>query len=221
MISILIPIYNGIEFIDESVNSVINQTFTQWELLIGINGYSKNSEIYKIAKKYETKCIKGKIRVFDFCNLKGKSFTLNELVKFCSYDYIALLDVDDIWNRNKLMEQSKFLNEYDVIGSKCIWFGKRPGIIPEIPTGDISNYDFLTLNPIINSSSIIKKELCYWNEVVLDDYDLWLRIRKLNKKFYNCPEILVLHRIHNDSFYNSKGNHKLVNALLEKYKEYK
>jgi glycosyltransferase involved in cell wall biosynthesis len=221
MISILIPIYNGIEFIDESVNSVINQTFTDWELLIGINGYSKNSEIYKTAKKYETKCKKGKIRVFDFYNLKGKSATLNELVNFCSYDYIALLDVDDIWNRNKLMDQSKFLNEYDVIGSKCIWFGGRPGIIPEIPTGDISNYDFLTLNPIINSSSIIKKELCYWNEVVLDDYDLWLRIRKLNKKFYNCPEILVLHRIHNNSFYNSKGNHKLVNALLEKYKEYK
>ena len=52
MISILIPIYNGIEFIDESVNSVINQFFTDWELLIGINGYPKNSEVYKIAKKY-------------------------------------------------------------------------------------------------------------------------------------------------------------------------
>jgi glycosyltransferase involved in cell wall biosynthesis len=221
MISILIPIYNGIEFIDESVNSVIHQFFTDWELLIGINGFPKNSETYKIAKKYETKCIKGKIRVFDFHNLQGKSATLNELIKFCSYDYIALLDVDDIWNCNKLFVQSDFLHKYDVIGSKCIWFGKTPGIIPEIPVGDISEYDFTLVNPIINSSSIIRKELCYWNEVVLDDYDLWLRIRKLNKKIYNCPEILVLHRIHNNSFYNSKGNHKLVSKLLEKYKEYK
>ena len=221
MISILIPIYNGIEFIDESVNSVINQFFTDWELLIGINGYPKNSETYNIAKTYETKCTKGKIRVFDFHNLTGKSATLNELIKFCSYDYIALLDVDDVWNRNKLFVQSDFLHKYDVIGSKCIWFGKRPGIIPEIPIKDITDYDFTLVNPIINSSSIIRKELCYWNEVILDDYDLWLRIRKLNKKFYNCPEILVLHRIHKDSFYNSKGNHKLVGKLLEKYKEYK
>ena len=46
MISILLPIYNGIEFIDESVQSVINQTYTEWELLIGINGHFKNSELY-------------------------------------------------------------------------------------------------------------------------------------------------------------------------------
>ncbi len=39
MISILIPIYNGIEFIDESIHSVINQTFNNWELLIGVNGH--------------------------------------------------------------------------------------------------------------------------------------------------------------------------------------
>ena len=50
MISILIPIYNGVEFIEESVSSVLNQTYDQWELLIGINGHSQDSEVYKIAK---------------------------------------------------------------------------------------------------------------------------------------------------------------------------
>ena len=55
MISILIPIYNGIEFIEESVSSVLNQTYEQWELLIGINGHPENSDIYKIAKEYEKK----------------------------------------------------------------------------------------------------------------------------------------------------------------------
>ena len=45
MFSILLPIYNGIEFIEESVNSVINQTYKEWELLILINGHPENSDI--------------------------------------------------------------------------------------------------------------------------------------------------------------------------------
>ena len=49
MISILIPIYNGIEFIDESVSSVIQQTFKEWELIIGINGHPKNSDVFLTA----------------------------------------------------------------------------------------------------------------------------------------------------------------------------
>lgn len=220
MISILIPIYNGIDFIDESVSSVINQSFTNWELLIGVNGHPENSNIYKIAKKYEIKCAKNKIRVFDLYDIKGKSNTLNKLLEFCSYNYIAILDVDDIWHASKLIIQSKFLKLYDVVGSNCMWFGDRPGIIPKIPVGDITNYDFTIVNPIINSSSIIKKELCHWNGDIigLNDYEMWLRIRNLNKKFYNCPEVLVLHRIHQNSFYNSKGNHKLVKSLLNNFK---
>jgi len=220
MISILIPIYNGIEFIDESIHSVINQTFDNWELLIGVNGHPMDSEIFKIAKTYETKCEQGKIRVFDFYNIKGKSATLNEMVTLCSYDYVAILDVDDIWRPNKLQIQVPFLKHFDVIGSNCMWFGDKPGIIPKIPVGDISNFDFTSVNPIINSSSIIRKQFCHWDEnmIGLNDYDMWLRIRQLKRKFYNCPEVLVLHRIHSNSFYNAKGNHKLVEGLLQKYK---
>lgn len=209
------PIYNGIEFINDSVSSVLNQSFEKWELLIGINGHSENSEIYKSAKDFES--ISDKIRVFDFYKIKGKSNTLNEMIKFCNYDYVAILDVDDIWHYQKLEFQSKLLNTYDVIGSNCIWFGDRPGIVPQIPTGDISNFDFSLVNPIINSSSIIKKELCYWNENGIEDYDLWLRLRGENKKFFNFKEILVEHRIHSSSAFNSKGNHNKVDNLLKNY----
>jgi glycosyltransferase involved in cell wall biosynthesis len=212
MISILIPIYNGIEFIDESVSSVLNQTYDQWELLIGINGHPQDSEVYKIAKEYENKC--NKIRVFDFYTIRGKSNTLNEMIKFCNYNYVAILDVDDIWHPQKLDIQSQLLNKFDVIGSNCIWFGNRPGVVPQIPTGDISNTDFSIVNPIINSSSIIRKELSYWNENGIEDYDLWLRLRKQNKKFFNFKEILVKHRIHNASAFNSKGNNNKVDSLL-------
>jgi len=212
MISILIPIYNGIEFIEESVSSVLNQTNEQWELLIGINGHPQNSHVYLTAKEYEKK--RDKVRVFDFYNIRGKSNTLNEMIRFCNYNYVAILDVDDIWHPQKLEIQSQLLNKFDVIGSNCVWFGNRPGVVPQIPTGDISNIDFSIVNPIINSSSLIRKELSYWNENGIEDYDLWLRLRKQNKKFFNFKEILVKHRIHNASAFNSKGNDNKVDSLL-------
>lgn len=215
------PIYNGIEFIEESVSSILNQTYDQWELIIGINGHPENSDVYKIAKEYENISGKaeqtlGKIRVYDFYKIKGKSRTLNAMIHYCKYNYVALLDVDDIWHEQKLEVQSQLLNHYDVIGSNCVWFGDRPGIIPSIPIGDISKFDFSMVNPMINSSSIIRKELCYWNTHWdgIEDYDLWIRLRKSNKLFFNCKAILVKHRIHNDSAFNAKGNNDKVNNLL-------
>ena len=213
MISILMPIYNGIEFINESVNSIITQSFNEWELIIGINGYPPNSEVFRLAKQYEN--IDLRIKVYDLLNIKGKANALNRMVTLCNFNHIALLDVDDIWQYKKLEIQSKFLNKYDVIGANCIWFGDIEGVVPKIPIYDFSNFNFAEVNPIINSSSIIKKELCYWNEYGIEDYDLWIRLRKLNKKFYNCPEILVKHRIHKKSAFNSKGNNNKVIPLLQ------
>jgi glycosyltransferase involved in cell wall biosynthesis len=212
MISILIPLYNGVEFINEAVLSILNQTYSQWELLIGVNGHLPESSVYLTAKAFEK--ISDKIRVFDFYQLKGKSNTLNHMLEFCNYNYIALLDVDDIWLPKKLEIQSKLLGIYDVIGTKCVWFGEKSGSVPNIPVGDISKYNFGNGNPIINSSCIIRKELCYWNENGIEDYDLWLRLKKAGKKFFNCKTILVKHRIHSDSAFNAQGNGKKVNALL-------
>jgi len=215
MISILIPIYNGIEFIDESVSSVLNQTYDKWELLIGVNGHPENSEVYKTAKQYEGKAL-DKIRVFDFNTIKGKSNTLNEMLLFCNYNYVAILDVDDIWHPQKLELQSEQLEKNDVIGSNCVWFGDISGVVPGIHVGDISDFNFSLVNPIINSSSIIRKELCYWNKMWdgVEDYDLWLRLRNQNKRFFNFREILVQHRIHSSSAFNSKGNDNKVDSLL-------
>lgn len=216
MISILIPVYNGIEYIDESVSSVISQTYDKWQLIIGINGHFKNSQIFQQAKQYES----DKIKVIDMYTINGKSAALNEMVKQCSYDYVAILDVDDIWHPEKLRVQIQYLQSYDVIGSNCIWFGDINDIIPQIPQLDISDFDFKQVNPIINSSSIIRKDLCWWDENIhsgVEDYDLWIRLRLLRCKFYNCPEILVKHRIHQTSAFNSKGNHNAVPELLAKY----
>jgi glycosyltransferase involved in cell wall biosynthesis len=212
MISILIPIYNGIEFINDSVTSVLMQTYGDWELLIGVNGHNQNSEVYKKAKIYES--LDKRIKVFDFYNIRGKSNTLNEMIKHCTYNFIALLDVDDIWHYKKLELQSKLLSNYDIIGSNCVWFGDIENVVPKIPVNDFSNFNFIEVNPIINSSSIIRKELCHWNENGIEDYDLWLTLWKQKRRFFNCPEILVKHRIHKASAFNSKGNNDKVTPLL-------
>ena len=211
MISILMPIYNGIEFIDESVGSILNQTFSDWELIIGINGLPENSDVFKKANEYKSE----KVNVLDFFTIKGKANALNEMIKYCNYDYVALLDVDDIWHDKKLEKQVPFIEKYDVVGSRCIYFGDINGVVPYNPVGDISMFDFFRINPIINSSCIIRKELCYWNHEWngVEDYDLWLKLQKQEKTFYNCSELLVKHRIHKTSAFNANGNNNLVGDL--------
>ena len=208
------PIYNGIEFIDESVTSIKKQTFKEWELIIGINGHQPGSDVYKKAKKYENE----QIKVIELHPIKGKSDALNAMLEHCENNWIALLDVDDIWKPTKLESQLKFMKEYDVIGTKCQYFGDST-VVPNIPVGYISNFDFFKVNPIINSSCLVKKELCWWDKEWwgIEDYDLWLRLRKQKMRFYNVETIEVLHRIHKQSAFNAQGNNNSVKNLLNQY----
>lgn len=218
MISILIPIYNGIEYINDSVSSVLDQTFQDWEIIIGINGHFENSSIYRIAKNYED--LDPRIHVYDMYEIKGKSNALNNMIAYCTYDWIAILDVDDIWFSNKLEKQLPFMKSYDVIGTQCVYFEGLEGTVPKIPVGDISNFDFKTVNPIINSSIIIRKELAIkykWNPAYdgVEDYDLWLRLCKDNKQFFNIDEVLVKHRIHQTSAFNSQNQQSKLAEILK------
>ena len=211
------PIYNGIEFIDESVSTVLYQSFKEWELMIGINGHEKDSSVYTIAKQYENK--DPRIRVIDYYTICGKSNTLNKMVKEAKYNWIALLDVDDKWLPNKLKIQKSYMKHYDIIGTNCKYFGDL-NISPNIPFGDLNTFNFLRFNPIINSSCLLKKELCIWNpyEDGVEDYNLWLSLWKKNKKFYNVSEIQVLHRIHKNSAFNANQNNLKAKRLITKYK---
>jgi len=211
------PIYNGIEYIHDSVSSIISQTFTEWELIIGINGHPPLSAVYLIAKQYELK--NPKIRVLDLTDIKGKSNALNVMIQYCTYNYVALLDVDDIWHPQKLKIQQPYLNVYDVIGTKCVYFGEMENIVPQIPDGDLSHFDFNAFNPIINSSVIVRKELCRWDAKWdgIEDYELWLRLRKMGKSFFNVTEVLVKHRIHKQSAFNTKDYRVQIEEIKKLY----
>ncbi len=209
-ISVLIPLHNGIRFLEESITSVLNQTYTNYEVIIGVNGFKKDSDVYKIASEYKS----NKIKVLDLFFLKGKSNSLNYMIGQCKYDWVALLDVDDIWMPDKLEEQVKYMNYYDVIGTHCKYFEKLE-VSPIIPMGDLKNFDFLSYNPIINSSCLIKKELAFWNNINdgVEDYELWLKLNKEGKKFFNINRILVKHRIHEDSAFNTTTHNDKLNRI--------
>ena len=217
MISILMPIYNGIEYINESVTSVLDQTYGEWQLIIGINGHPPGSMTYNIAKNYED--LDNRIHVYDMPDIRGKSNALNDMLSYCAYDWIALLDVDDIWMPTKLEKQLPFMQSYDIVGTQCVYFENLEGTVPKIPVGNISNFDFTSVNPMINSSALIKKALAIkykWNPAYdgIEDYNFFLTARRDNKRFYNVDEVLVKHRIRQNSAYNSKDNSGLLRQLL-------
>ena len=218
-VSILMPLYNGIEFLEESVNSVINQTYKNWEIIIGVNGYPEKSEVElkasDIINNLNTNNIFS-IRVI-YYKTRGKSQTLNMMVKDVIYDYIAILDVDDKWMPYKLELQMPFLKDFDVVGTNCQYFGEREDF-PLIPFNDLSEYNIFIGNPIINSSVIINLKDAYWDENTdgVEDYDLWFRLYYYKRSFYNLSNILCLHRIHKASAFNNT-NYKDDNDLRKKW----
>ena len=210
-ITILIPLYNGIEYLKGCLKSINNQTYDKYEVIIGINGHEKKSEVYKEALKYKTK----KIHIIEYLTI-GKSNTLNEMIKNAKYDIICLLDVDDLWCSTKLEEQIKIKNKYDVVGTFCKYFGEKIGS-PNLPANEVKYNDFLKANPIINSSCMLNKKDCIWDPDIflgLEDYNLWLKLNYEKKTFYNINKPLTLHRIHKKSFFNN-DNHKNVKSLVQ------
>jgi len=234
-VAILMPIYNGVEYFEESFTSVLLQTRKDWQLWIGINGHPKGSPTYeKIFNIVKPFGFAQNIILLDFGLPGNKAATLNRMVKMLpnNVEYVALLDVDDIWYPNKLEKQMAILEipfaPPHVIGTKCKYFGEgcgdRNDMIPYVPTGDFTTtYNFKSSNPIINSSVIIHTPLAFWNETqtncLLEDYELWLELRKRGVgvvRFYNCDEVLVKHRLHPNSAFNGK-NLERIDELLSRY----
>jgi glycosyltransferase involved in cell wall biosynthesis len=206
MISILMPIYNGIEFLPESMASVVSQTYTEWELLIGINGHADPTPYLERVSELS----KGDPRIRAFgLDTRGKPDSLNALLPYANGEWIAILDVDDIWFPTKLEEQVRILprlpSSVGVVGTWCVYFGDRSGS-PTIPSGHILPSVLGHMNPMINSSTLIRKELCHWTDEYqgLDDYHLWMQIVLHGHTLYNLGNHLVAHRVYSTSAFNSK-----------------
>jgi glycosyltransferase involved in cell wall biosynthesis len=209
MISILLPTFNGEKYLSLAIESVLNQTFKDFELLIAFNGTIDNSK--EIPSKYND----SRIKVFDYGDDKGKSRTLNKLLNEAKFDWIALQDDDDIWVNNKLEKQIDYINKgWDVIGTFINYINEegqitgRPNLCSY--TDDIKHLSLSGMNQVANTSTVFKKEVALeiggWAEGIdgIEDYDFWLRLLRGDKKFTNIPEELVHHRLHSNSNFNTK-----------------
>ena len=209
-VSVLIRLYNGIEFLEESLKSVCDQIYDDWELLIGVNGHGPDDNPVHIKAKeiVSQSPYKDKIRLINYPKVKGGAEVMNALAQDAMADWVAFLDVDDMWLSDKLLKQIHLRDLYtnlDVIGTQAKYFGSFQGS-PQIPLGHLTIEDFKKANPMINSSVLMRRvDVDFTDRFSLDDYDLWCRMIIANKKFYNIEESLTLHRIHSDSAYNSSG----------------
>jgi len=209
-ISVLIRLYNSIDFLEESLKSVLDQTYANWEVLIGVNGRGPTGgNVVISALEIANRLAKGdsRIRVMNIPDAKGEAEAMNALVKEAVSDWVAILDVDDKWYPEKLMEQVLCIRSLiltpDVIGTQSEYIGDMRGS-PNVPNGYIDVNYFKIENPIINSSVLIRKELLHYTDLYnLDDYDLWCRLALNKKVFYNINTVLTYHRVHKNSYYNS------------------
>lgn len=122
MISVLLPLFNGETFLEGCLNSIRAQTYKKWQVIIGINGHGLDSKLYKrISENLKND---NKVKVFQY-DIKSKPLTLNLLAKEVDTEFVALIDVDDLWDKNKLEKQIPFLKSFDVIGTSGRYIGKK------------------------------------------------------------------------------------------------
>lgn len=216
-VTILTPLFNGIEYFEQCYKSVINQSEQNFIWIIGVNGHGDDAnEIYQNLLQYKSE----KIIVKNY-STKGKVDTLNEMIKDVNTPYIALLDVDDIWFNNKLEVQKRILDTYpeiDVLGTNLQYIGEL-NHIPNFPTGVISLETLFQINPVVNSSVVIKKSIGFWrnNFNGLEDYDLWFRCALQSKIIVTIPQPLIYHRVYSGSAFNGSGVQDL-HSFIEYYK---
>ena len=106
-VSIIMPAYNAADKIETSVDSVLNQTYQNWELLI-INDCSKDNTV-EVVKKYIEK--DDRIILIDLIANLGVAKARNAGIKRANGKYIAFLDSDDYWTSDKLLKQTSFMDE--------------------------------------------------------------------------------------------------------------
>jgi glycosyltransferase involved in cell wall biosynthesis len=215
-IGILLPVYNDEKYLGFCLESIKNQTYGNFICLVGFNGTTDNSKsIFKSTVGEDDRFF-----YFDYGSEKGKCVTLNKLLNETSCEHLCVMDGDDIWDHRKLEKQILLLGRYDIIGSLCNYINENNNLtthirLPEFDS-DIKKDIESIRNPIINSSSMFKRkdivEIGGWSLELegIEDFDLWIRLSRRGKTFYNIQEPLVYHRIHSGSSFNSDVNQGTV-----------
>ncbi len=225
-VSVLIPCYNHQNFISQTINSVMNQTFDDFELIIIDDGSKDNSVaiIKELQNKFKFKLISRSNR--------GLVPTINELLSLSTGEYYVIFASDDVMLPKRLEQQVKFLDsnlEYAVCHSGSERISANGSFIRTDNKFRPSGHVFAELlkgNFIIAPTAIIRKSVLedvgiYDESLQIEDYDMFLRIAYKYPIRY-LPEILVQYRQHGDNTFNHSFKFKLMNEnvykILSKWK---
>jgi glycosyltransferase involved in cell wall biosynthesis len=216
MFSIIIPLYNKAGYVAKAVNSVLNQTFSEFELIV-VNDGSIDNSLATVSAFTDNR-----IRIITQANA-GVSTARNNGVKNAKYDYVAFLDADDWWDISFLQEINVLIRKYPDAGlyaSNYKQIIKRKEIckikIPNFEDGYINYFDLFLLNKgtPFNSSSVCIKKQCFLQENGFKDYlkggedtELWLRMA-CKYKFAYINKYL--------SFYNLDVENQAVRKIFPK-----
>ena len=168
-IDIILPNYNSEDYIDQTLKSVINQSYKNWKLII-VDDFS-NKETTKILRKYYKH---KKIKIFWLKKNKGAGFCRNYAIKKSNSPYIAFIDSDDIWKKNKLKNQIEFMlrNKLKFVYSNYETFGLKNKKI-DCPL-KFSYLSFTKNTSIATSTMIIKRNIVgnakFTNTKICEDY---------------------------------------------------
>ena len=207
-VSVVIPAFNSEKFIGETIASVLEQTYSNLEIIIvDDESTDKTPQVIKLfAEKDE------RIKYYRIPHSGRPSVPLNKGIELSKGDYIAFLDNDDLWDKNKLREQiNYFSNNKDLVFvySMSVTFGEvsvfssHYEVLPLIFKAAVNHDDLLKKGNSITASTVLAKkdkliEAGKFDEdpeLITHDYDLWLRLSELGD-FGFIPRIHCKYRVH-------------------------
>ena len=197
--SVVIPVYNASEFLKETLDSVNNQTYKNYEVLVINDGSNDDTE--KILKNYKRVNPKFPLRFITQKN-SGVSLARNNAIFHARGDFIAFLDQDDWWFPKKLEKIAKILKinkEIDILYHNMIieqWKDNKELWKSRILKEPVYNDLLFNGNKLGISATIVKLRKVLdiggfsENLIYVEDYDLWLRLARKKGVFYYMPDAL-------------------------------
>ena len=207
LVSIITPAYNCAKFIGESIDSVIKQTYENWEMIIVDDCSTDNTD--EIINKYTADA---RIKYIKLKENAGAANARNRAMQEAQGKYMAFLDSDDIWRKDKLQKQIDLMkkNDYNIVCSSYEHINEKGEKINKIiRCKKRVNYNSMLLScPVGNSTMVYNVEKLGKFEVPnikkRNDYALWLKMLKKEQYVYGLDEVLMEYRIRENSISSNK-----------------
>lgn len=210
LVSVIMPSYNAEKYIKEAIESVIAQTYTNWELFVIDDGSTdKTAEIAQSYAEKDSRIILHR----NSCNM-GTANTRNVGIKLANGEWIATLDSDDIWHPEKLEIQLKKAEEtgalflYTSYSLFCDGFREEYTVPEKVDYSSLLTENVIGCSTVMMHKSILKDHL-FPSEVYHEDYALWLDLLRGGYNAVGCKEVLTEWRIvRNSRSFNKRKSAK-------------